>query len=236
MTDDLLLVRSFGVNFHVLRDSNGLYLIDGGFIGGNRQLESALKVRGWDKLPIVGIIVTHGHLDHILKVGKIAEEAGAWIAAPRLDELHYSGRPTYKGLSKVTGLLESIGRPLLGFRPFVADRLLDDGDFIDVWDGLRVVGLPGHTEGHSGLYCERRKLLFSADLFASFESWSHFPPRIFNSDEAQIPASVARALELDLVGVIPNHSDGASPEVHLERLKALSLKLGQKGFCRVAPP
>ena len=226
MTDDLLLVRSFGVNFHVLRDSNGLYLIDGGFIGGPGQLNKALKVRGWDKIPIVGIIVTHGHLDHILNVGKIAEETGAWIAAPRLDESHYSGNPSYEGLAKVTGLLESIGRPLLGFRPFVADRLLDDGDAIDVWDGLRVVGLPGHTAGHSGLYCEKRKLLFSPDLFASFGNWSHLPPRIFNSDEAQIPASVKKALDLDLVGVIPNHSDGAGPEVHLERLRELSRRSG----------
>jgi glyoxylase-like metal-dependent hydrolase (beta-lactamase superfamily II) len=221
MSGDLLRVRSFGVNFHVLRDSKGLYLVDGGFIGGHRQLERVLAMKGWDKLPINGIIVTHGHLDHILNVGRMAEETGAWIAAPRLDAAHYSGKPSYGGLSKLTGILEAVGRPLLGFRPFAADRWLDDGDFLEVWGGLRVVSLPGHTEGHSGLYSEKLKLLFCADLFASFGSWSHLPPKIFNWDEAQIQASVAKALELDLVGVIPNHSDGASPEIHLERLKNL---------------
>jgi hypothetical protein len=30
---------------------------------------------------------------------------------------------------------------------------------------------------------------------------------------------VAKALELDLVGIIPNHADNASPATHLDRLR-----------------
>jgi hypothetical protein len=36
MPPDLLTVRSPFVNFHVLRDDDGLYLLDAGFIGGRR--------------------------------------------------------------------------------------------------------------------------------------------------------------------------------------------------------
>lgn len=118
MQEDLLQVRSPGVNFYVLRDSKGLVLIDAGFIGGRRLLRRALSRRGCDGEKVVGIIVTHGHLDHILNVGRIADETGAWIAAPRLDALHYQGRPSYHGAARITGCLEWIGRPVLGFRKF----------------------------------------------------------------------------------------------------------------------
>ncbi|GEP46104.1 MBL fold metallo-hydrolase [Brevifollis gellanilyticus] len=221
MRDDLLQVRAPGINFYVLRDSKGLYVMDGGFIGGRGLLRRALRERGWDKDRILGIIVTHGHLDHILNVASLAEESGAWIAAPRLDMAHYEGRASYRGAARVTGCLEAVGRSLLGFRPFTPTRLLDDGDTLDIWHGLAVIHLPGHTAGHSGFYCASLKLLFCADLFASYGRWSHFPPAILNMDSQLVRRSAAKALKLDLSGVLPNHADTASPEVHLERLKQL---------------
>jgi glyoxylase-like metal-dependent hydrolase (beta-lactamase superfamily II) len=131
MQEDLLQIRSLGVNFYVLRDAKGLYLIDGGFVGGRCLLRRALK-------------------------------------------------------------------------------------------SLTVIHLPGHTAGHSGFYCERSKLLFCSDLFASYGHFSHLPPRIFNSDGAEIPKSVSKALGLDLTGVLPNHGDASPPEVRLKRLIAIN--------------
>jgi glyoxylase-like metal-dependent hydrolase (beta-lactamase superfamily II) len=223
---DVLQVRAPALNFHVLRDASGLYLLDAGFVGGRFLLRRALQRRGWEREPIRGIIVTHGHLDHILNVAIIARETGAWIAAPRLDAEHYAGHPHYRGWTRVTGCLESVGRPTLGFHPFVPDRWLDDGDFLDVWQGLRAVHLPGHTRGHMGFYCERLRLMFTADLFASYRGLAHFPPNVFNSDPVQIPQSTTVALAFDPVGVIPNHCDRATPEEHLRRLRQLQRKSG----------
>ncbi len=55
MMGNLLQVRSFGVNFFVLRDEAGLYLIDGGFIGGPRSLGRALRRKGWDQESVVWV-------------------------------------------------------------------------------------------------------------------------------------------------------------------------------------
>src|SRR5262245_57015322 len=209
---DLLQVRTAVVSSHVLRDSSGLYLLDAGFIGGRSSLRRALRQRGWERETIRGIIVTHGHLDHILNVGALAQETGAWIAAPRLDADHYSGNPRYSGWARVTGFWEGVGRRILPFQPFEPDRWLDDGDLIEVWHGLRAIHLPGHTPGHMGFYCEDLRLLFVADLMVSYAGIAHLPPNIFNSAPEQLGQSVTRALELDLIGLIPNHGDRAAPE------------------------
>jgi len=221
MHDDILKVWTPVVSFHVLRDSSGLYLIDTGFVGGQVLLQSMLRRKGWHQLPIKGIILTHGHLDHILNAASIAKDTGAWIAAPRFDADHYLGTPHYQGMARVTGALESIGRPLLHFQPFTPDQWIDNGTLFDVWHGLRAIHLPGHTAGHTGFYCESLQLLFSADLFASYHLFSHLPPSIFNSQPADILNSLAVALRLDLEGVIPNHGNQADPGEHLRRLRKL---------------
>ncbi len=134
--------------------------------------------------------------DHVANVAALAEEHQAWVAAPRLDELHYIGKYPYRGVARLCGLLEAAGRVVCGYRPFRVDRWLEDGDEIDVWHGLRVVALPGHTVGHVGFYCARLKLLFCADLFASYRGMAHLPPAIFNSFPDEILPSVRKALAL----------------------------------------
>ena len=60
------------------------------------------------------------------------------------------------------GRLERVGYGVLRYRPAQIDRCISDGDELPFWGGLRVVHLPGHTEGHCGFYSARHDLLFSA--------------------------------------------------------------------------
>lgn len=222
MREDLLQVRNYAICFYVLRDGDSLYLIDTGFIGGISCLDHALARKGWDKIPIRGIILTHGHLDHILNVSKLANRHRAWIAAPRLDADYYEGNAVYHGISRITGVAEAIGRKVFSFQSFHPTRLIDDGDQLDIWHGLQAIHLPGHTAGHTGYFCKKLGLLFSADLFASYGSFTHLPPKFFNTNSEQILTSLDRALQLEITGVIPNHCDLANPEEHLTRLRLLA--------------
>lgn len=206
----------------MLRDGDSLYLIDTGFIGGIGCLDHALTRKGWNEIPIRGIILTHGHLDHILNVSELANRHGAWIAAPRLDADYYDGTAVYHGISRITSVAEAIGRKVLTFQPFIPARLLNDGDQLDIWHGLQAIQLPGHTAGHTGYFCKNLGLFFSGDLFASFAKFTHLPPKFMNTNSDQILSSLDRALQLKITGVIPNHCDLASAEEHLTRLRLLA--------------
>jgi len=221
ISSDILQVRTPAICFYVLRASEGLYLIDAGFIGGLSFLRRALRHCGWEKEAIRGVIVTHGHLDHVLNVAKLARENSAWVAAPRLDAPHYQGTFHYTGASRVCGCLEAIGRRLLRYECFKVDRWLDDGSELDVWDGLTAIHLPGHTVGHMGFYCRKRRLLFSGDLFKSYRLATHFPLNIWNSSPAQMRLSAERALTFDVDGILPNHCDATSSQEHLNRFRRL---------------
>ncbi|MEO6846323.1 MAG: MBL fold metallo-hydrolase, partial [Chthoniobacterales bacterium] len=214
--NDILQVRTPGVSFYVLRWEKGLYLIDAGFIGGLWFLKRVLGSQGWSHLPICGILLTHGHLDHVLNVSSLMKTTGAWVAGPLLDGEHFSGQYPYKGLSRVCGLMEATGKRLLNFRPFGIDRWLHDGETLPIFGGLSVIHLPGHTIGHCSFYIESEKILFCGDLFASYGRFSYLPSAIYNDCPQYFAASLEKASSLDLNGVLPNHCGRTSAEIHLK--------------------
>jgi len=226
VTDDIAQVRGVGVSFYVLRDRNELYLIDGGFIGGVGCLRGELRRIGWSGFRIRGILLTHGHLDHTLNVLSLQRASGAWVAAARADATHIQGSYPYRGLSRVCGALETVGRALLRYKPCAPQRWLADCDQLPILEGMRVIGLAGHTAGHVGFYLPARKLLFCGDIFKSSRFLSHLPPRFLNTSQRELYLSVSRILAMDLEGILPNHASIAPPAVHLARFRKLATRKG----------
>jgi glyoxylase-like metal-dependent hydrolase (beta-lactamase superfamily II) len=214
-------LRGLIVHQHLLYDHAGITLIDGGFLGGVNRLEQQLAKLGRTWTDIHAILLTHGHLDHTLNIARLKDLTGAKVIAPKGDEEHVAGTYRYRGIARFCGWAESLGRRTLRYRVPRIERWVEDGETLDYWGGLRVVALPGHTQGHVGYYSPTRRLLFPGDLFVNFLGPPRLPPPWFTVDRMRARSSIHIAAALDLAGVSPSHSKRAGPDSHLLDLQKL---------------
>ena len=212
---------------HLLVDGRGdAVLLDTGLVGEPLQIRWLLKRLGLQRASIKAILVTHGHIDHVGNLAWARRFSGAPVYAHRAEQAHIDGIYPYTGVARWCGGMERVAYDVLNYRPIGINHFIADGDELPFWDGLRVIHLPGHTEGHCGFYSERHQLLFSGDLFASYFFNIHLPPPILNSKPELIPQSLRKALDLDARYVVPQHYDILDGELHRRRFQKLcALKL-----------
>ncbi len=97
-----------------------------------------------------GILVTHGHWDHVGAVADLAEASSASVWMPATDA------PLLRHLDEHAPL----GLPLRAYDP---DVLLKGDETIEVAGiSFETIAIPGHTEGHVAFYTDG--CLFSGDL------------------------------------------------------------------------
>lgn len=138
MTDTVSIVRltvgAFAANCYIVgspKTGEGLVIDPGG------SAKAITKAIDDSHLNIKGIVLTHGHGDHIAALYDIKEYTGAKVAMHRADTnfLHgYGDQSSMFGISYRT--------------PDPPDRLLDEGDSIEIGDlRFKVIHTPGHTPG-----------------------------------------------------------------------------------------
>jgi glyoxylase-like metal-dependent hydrolase (beta-lactamase superfamily II) len=211
---------------HLLVDARGdVVLLDTGLIGEPWLIRWRLRRLGLRADAIKAILLTHGHLDHTGNIAWAKAWTGAPVYAHPAEQEHINGVFPYAGVSRWCGRLERVGRAVLRVGCAVPiDRFLNDGDELPLWDGLRVVHLPGHTLGHCGFYSARHDLLFSGDLFASYFFNVHLPPAILNSAPALMASSLEKARRINARFLVPQHYDVLDAELHRKRFDALLAK------------
>lgn len=186
-----LVVGPFASNCYIVGSENGRrgLIIDPG-ADSKRILKTVNDLR----LTISLILVTHAHIDHIGALAPVKEGTRAEFAiyeAEAKDNLGMFSRM----MSSMTGGSFS--------QPPKPDRLLKDGDIIDINDlSFKVLHTPGHSPGGISLY--GHGVLFSGDtLFNYGIGRTDFPG---GSSEQIIDSIKNRLLTLpDETVVYPGH-------------------------------
>ena len=147
-----LVVGPFASNCYIVGSESNQ---EGMIIDPGDEAEAILKSVKDLGLDIKSIVLTHGHIDHIGAVKEVKEATGAEVAihADDAQALQESSVSAMFGLSYPT--------------PLPADRLLNDGDSIDIGDlHFLVVHTPGHSLG--GICLVGEGMVFSGDTLFNY--------------------------------------------------------------------
>ena len=194
MKIDRLVLGDYQTNCYVVRKGDAAtdcVVIDTGLDG--REMVTFL---GNQQLEPTAVILTHGHVDHIVGLGDLRREFPRFKVYIHKQDAGLLTDPQ-ANLSAFSGM---------AFTTAAADVLLDDGDVIEE-AGLtfKVIHTPGHTPGGICLYAEDAGVLFAGDtLFADGVGRTDFP----GGSSTQLIESIrTRLLTLpDETAVYPGHA------------------------------
>lgn len=143
----------FPINCYLVREDDGLTLIDTGLFGSATAILAAAQQLAQ---PIRRIVLTHAHGDHVGSLDALHKQlpdANVLISARDARFLTGDMRlDPNEPQAKLRGSYQKVTT-----RP---DRLLQDGDQVG---SLRVVSTPGHTPGHIALFDPRDGSLIAGD-------------------------------------------------------------------------
>ena len=215
------LTRLRFVNAYLVPEDDGLTLVDTMTSGSGSAIAAAAERLG---RPIVRIVLTHGHGDHVGSLDELAKLLPEAVVAcsTRESRLLAGDRALDAGepASKLRGGWKDVEtRPSL---------LLDDGDRVG---SLRVVAAPGHTPGHIALVDERDGTLIAGDAFSTLggvASGGRTNPRfplvgMATWDRPTANATAARLATLDPSALAAGHGPViADPGLAIDRALAVA--------------
>lgn len=153
---------------------------------------------------VKGILLTHGHFDHIMAAEQVRKETGVEICAAQ-EEREVLADPSLNSSSMVRGSVS-----------LTADRWFRDGQELEMLgQTMRCILTPGHTKGGMCYYFPKAGMLFSGDtLFQESVGRTDFPT---GSSRELIQSVREKLLVLpDAVRVFPGH--GMMTTIQNERM------------------
>jgi glyoxylase-like metal-dependent hydrolase (beta-lactamase superfamily II) len=196
VTQLAFLPRLFPINVYLVDEEDGTVLIDGGMPFCSKGILEAIEATG---KPLVRILLTHAHGDHI---GGVKAVKAAYPDA-RIGISARDARLLQGDLSIDEGEAK---KPIKGDvpkkAPFTPDFTFSDGESIG---SLKVVAAPGHTPGQVAFWHEASGVLVAGDAFqtrggiavSGHMRWSFPFPAMATWDGATALESARKLLELN---------------------------------------
>ncbi len=149
------LTHLVAFNCYLLREDDGFTLIDTNMGG---QAQAIMREANKLGLPIVRILLTHAHVDHVGSLDTLhAALPNAQVAISERDARFLTGDKSLDSSEPQVPLRG--GYPVCTTKPTL---LLHEGDRIG---SLEVVATPGHTPGHVAFLDTRDRTVIAGDAF-----------------------------------------------------------------------
>ena len=154
--DYLIKLTRYGmVNCYLVREEDGFTLIDTNLAGSAKAIIAAAQEYG---APIVRIVLTHAHNDHVASVDALKQELPEVAVAISARDARFLAGDMSLDADEPQVKLRG-GYQQCQTQP---TRLLEAGDRIG---SLEVVVSPGHTPGHVALLDTRDRTIIAGDAF-----------------------------------------------------------------------
>jgi glyoxylase-like metal-dependent hydrolase (beta-lactamase superfamily II) len=178
-------------NVVLFRAAGANILFDTGSYGDRKGLLEGLGALGLGPGDVDFIFASHFHFDHILNT----EIFPCPIFLSAAEKAYVDSRQ-----------YQEAGDPFVPrhLMPFLADRIQTVVDGQELWPGVKVLLLPGHTPGTAGLLLEHEGVVLAGDAIKN--AWDFVrnepPPAFFSA--ATAPANYARVRGLADT-IVPGH-------------------------------
>ena len=200
----------------LIKKGQELTLIDTGFPNQVDTIKSAIEKENLDFTNLKTIILTHHDVDHMGNVKSLLK------LLPQIELIVFEDEADYINGSKTPCKIEMIEKNLHKldegskqfyklFKSFYENnkispnKLVKDGDIIDVGEKLRVITTPGHTMGHMSLYIDKYKLLIAGDLFMKEDNKITNCPKVLNYNQEIYLNSLKKIEDFPIERVICYH-------------------------------
>jgi len=204
------------VMLYLLRGSKTALVDTGTATNPVDDVRPALKAMGLQLSDVDFILNTHGHLDHGGGNFNFKKDAPDAVIHMHPDDKPFAESHDYHrtfmteflhqfGRSDLAPAREAVVLKMIGEGDAGVDRLLQDGDRIDLGAGmeLTVIHTPGHTPGSVCFHWESEKLMLTGDAVQGRGSRGGGWPLYF--DSVTYGKSIARLQQIAVDTIAPGH-------------------------------
>lgn len=213
-------------NFYLRKEGKSGLLIDAGCRGSAPGLARALRLAALSVEEIVGVLLTHAHIDHVGVAERVRRRSEATVFLHGDDEemARVRGGPvlrfqTLLGLNWGARTAWSLARSRCLPYPAIGEMLeVEDGEVLDLPGRPRVIWMPGHTMGSCAFLFEGISTLFSGDaLVTAVQAGGAVTclasPAAFDDDPVLALESVGRLEGVGAGLILPGHGPDFSEGV-----------------------
>ncbi len=175
--DNVYVVPGVVSNTYILRDSDGLTIIDAGLPRSEKKILAYVSSLDMSPADVKRIFLTHSDIDHVGGLAALQKVTGARTYASQIEaDAIAAGKPSRtirpSGFS-MRRLVFRLLRPFMKAAPVKVDEIVAEGRTLPVLGGSRVLETPGHTPGHISLFAPSIGVLFCGDSMVTDETGIH---------------------------------------------------------------